>query len=839
MATTPAPSSSRPRGLDPAEAARRLAVAGRNELPPPPRRGLGRIAAQVMTEPMFLLLALAAGAYLVLGEPAEGGLLAAFAALTIGLVVVQERRSERALEALRALGAPMAVVVRAGEAMRIAAAEVVPGDLLVLEEGARIAADGRLVAAQALAVDESLLTGESVAVAKRPAAGDEASEVFAGTLVVAGSGLAEVERTGTATRSGQIGQALGRIGIEATRLQRNTARLVRLFGLLAASVSLALLLFHGLVRGQWVEGLLSSIALAMAMLPEEFPLALAVFFALGAWRLARAGVLVRRAAVVETLGAATVLCVDKTGTLTENRMRLAWLDDGDASARLPAASGAGGPALPAGLASLLECAVLASREHSMDPMDRALQACLPAGVAQAEAAHLPLSAALPAMSVAHALPGGGLRVATKGAPEAVARLCGLDGTALDAVLERAAGAAVLGLRVLGVADARIAGALPASQQALPLRWRGLVGFEDPLRASVPAAVAEAHAAGLRVLMLTGDFAPTARAIAGQAGLDPEGRLRLGAELDALDDAAFAAAAADTTVFARVRPEQKLRLVEALKARGEVVAMTGDGVNDAPALKSAHIGIAMGERGTDVAREAAPLVLVKEDFGLIVSAVRQGRRIFDNLRKVMLYIVAIHVPIAGLAVLPLLMGFPPLLLPAHVVLVEMVIDPMCSVAFEGQPGEPDLMRQPPRPLSEPLVGGTQLALATALGAVLLVACLGVFLLAQADGRPADVARTLAMLALTVGNLALVASLSRRRGAWTRRGGLAFAVIAGLSLAVFAACLGLPVLRGLFDFGLPSPVEALRAAAIGAAGGLALELAKPLATVQRVLGRQSPA
>lgn len=828
------PSSNKPQGLDEAEAARRLARFGRNELPPPPRRGVGRIAAQVMTEPMFLLLALAAGAYLVLGEPAEGSLLAGFAVVTIGLVVVQERRSERALEALRALGAPLAVVLREGRVRRIPAGEVVPGDVIVLEEGSRVPADGPLLSAQSLQVDESLLTGESVPVDKQPGAAGDDGDVAAGTLVVAGSGLAEVTRTGIATRSGQIGQALGSIGIESTRLQRNTARLVRLFGLFALVVSLSLLLFHGLVRGEWVQGLLSSIALAMAMLPEEFPLALAVFFALGAWRMARVGVLVRRAAVVETLGAATVLCVDKTGTLTENRMRVAWLDDGREASRLDAAA-----ALSAGQQALLRTAVLASRTHSMDPMDRALQAIEGHGAAQAETAHLPLTAELPAMSVAHAGDGGRLRVATKGAPEAVARLCNLSAADLEAVHARAADAAARGLRVLGVAEADIDGALPASQRDLPLRWRGLVGFEDPLRASVPAAVAEARDAGLRVVMLTGDFAPTARAIARQAGLAASDEVLLGDQLAALDDAAVARAAASTGVFARVRPEQKLRLVDALKAGGEVVAMTGDGVNDAPALKSAHIGIAMGKRGTDVAREAAPLVLVEEDFGLIVAAVRQGRRIFDNLRKVMLYIVAIHVPIAGLAVLPLLMGFPPLLLPAHVVLIEMVIDPMCSIAFESQPDEPDLMRQPPRPLDEPLVGAPQLLLSAGLGAVLLLACLASYLLGQAEGLPQDEVRTLAMLSLTVGNLALVASLAHRRGAWTQGNGKAYAAIAGGSALVLGACIGVPALRELFDFGLPSPGDALRAAALGLAGGLALELFKPLARVQRVLGRHARA
>ena len=832
MANSPAPSSNDRQGLSEAEAARRLAEHGRNELPPPPRRGIGRIAAQVMTEPMFLLLALAAVAYLVLGEPAEGLLLAVFACVTIGLVVVQERRSERALEALRSLGAPMAVVLREGRSRKLPAAELVPGDLMLLEEGARIPADGRLLACRALAVDESLLTGESVPVDKHAGVGGKAGDVFSGTLVVGGNGIAEILGTGIATRSGQIGEALGRIDVESTRLQRNTARLVRMFGLLALGVSGSLLLFHGLKSGEWVQGLLASIAAAMSLLPEEFPLALAVFLALGAWRMARVGVLVRRAAVVETLGAATVLCVDKTGTLTENRMQVAWLDTGNEEFE------PGNGDVPEALQPLLRAAVLASRAHSMDPMDRALQALAPADLVQCEFAHLPVSPELPALTVAHALPTSGrLRIACKGAPEAVARLCGLDEAQRQAMHARANAAAGRGLRLLGVAEAEIDGPMPAKATQIPLRWHGLVGFEDPLRPSVPAAMAEARAAGIRVLMMTGDFAPTARAIAAQAGLDNPGEVITGAQLDGMEAPAFAAAAHRCNVFARVRPEQKLRLVEVLKTDDGVVAMTGDGVNDAPALKSAHIGIAMGKRGTDVAREAAPLVLMEEDFGLIVSAVRQGRRIFDNLRKVMLYIIAIHVPIAGLAVLPLLLGFPPLLLPAHVVLIEMVIDPMCSIAFEGQPEEPDLMRQPPRPLDEALVAAPQLILSMLLGAMVLVASLGTYLLAASRGMGEEEARTLAMIAITAGNLALVASLARRRGTWAGSGGRAYLLIALGASTVLAACILQPALRDLFHFALPAPADALTVALLGAASGLVLELLKPLAKVQRVLGNQA--
>ncbi|GAB2502766.1 cation-translocating P-type ATPase [Arenimonas alkanexedens] len=846
---SPTPAS----GLSAEEAARRLVRFGPNALPPPRPRSLLRIVREVLTEPMFLLLLLAAASYVLLGDLGEGMLLGAFALLTIGLVVMQERRGETALQALRALGSPVATVLRAGEARRIPGPEVVPGDVLLVEEGERVAADGVLLACRSLRVDESLLTGESVPVSKRAAAtgdpenadpgGDDLPFLYSGTLVSGGDGRMRVTATGPGSRTGQIGRSLAVIETEATRLQLNTRRLVRLFGLFAALVSLAILLFHGLVRGEWVEGLLSSIALAMALLPEEFPLVLTVFFAIGAWRLARVKVLARRSAVIETLGAATVLCVDKTGTLTENRMRIRRLD-------------AGGDVLSVGDApmppektrerELLDYAFLATRPQSFDPMDRAVgelaQAVLdgrdPLNADWNLGRHYGLTPELLAMSQAWQTVPGHHAFASKGAPEAVANLCHLSASEQAYWMARVAELAADGLRVLAVAAGDHRGTvLPEDPHEVPFRWLGLVGFEDPLRASVPAAIAQAQRAGMVVNMITGDFPATACAIARQAGIDPGPGALTGTELDAMDDAALRDALAQRHVFARIRPEQKLRLVEAFKARGDVVAMTGDGVNDAPALKAAHIGIAMGKRGSDVAREASAMVLLDEDFGGIVSAVAVGRRIFDNLRKVMLYIVAIHIPIAGLAMLPLLIGLPPLLLPPHVVLVEMIIDPMCSVAFENEPAEPDAMQQAPRPLTEPLIGARQLWIGLAQGLALLSACLAVYVGALGGGSAADVARTLAFLALTAGNLMLVRSNASRRSAFRPTGHrrTAFWAISLLASAVVVICLAIPGLRSLFDFGLPEPGHAAMAIAAGVLGGSLLELGKHLAWVRAAIGQ----
>jgi len=850
---SPHPTDSLPAGLTAAEASERLAQHGRNDLPAAKARGFWLIARQVLTEPMFLLLALAAGSYLVLGDLGEGLLLGAFAAFTLALVVLQERRSERALEALRALGTPTASVLRDGVVQRIASPEVVPGDLLLLEEGERIAADGTVLTARMLAVDESLLTGESVPVPKQAASAtasargpddNAASEAYAGTLVTAGDVTVRVTATGPGTRAGAIGRSLATIETGPTRLQLNTRRLVRAFGIFAGVFSAGVLLYHGLVRGEWVEGLLSSIALAMALLPEEFPLVLTIFFAIGAWRLAKVKVLARRSAVIETLGAATVLCVDKTGTLTENRMRIRSLDDG--SARLEVTNDA--TALPATAQRLLHAAFLATRQQSFDPMDLAvgrLAEAAQVGFSPLQAdwslgRHYALSPGLAAMSQAWQSASDQYEVASKGAPEAVADLCHLPPGQAAAWMTRVTAMAADGLRVLAVAVGTHRGdTLPSQQHDFDFQFLGLVGFEDPLRASVPSAISLAREAGIQVKMITGDFPATACAIARQAGIDVGAGALAGSAVDAMDDAALGEALSSTHVFARFQPEQKLRLVEALKARGEVVAMTGDGVNDAPALKAAHIGISMGQRGSDVAREASAIVLLDDDFGHIVQAVAVGRRIFDNLRKVMIYIVAVHVPIAGLALLPLLLGLPPLLLPAHVVLVEMVVDPMCSIAFENEPAEPDAMRQRPRRLSESLMGSSQMLLGLAQGLALLAACLAVYTQALATTQDPGQARALAFIALTAGNLMLVRSNASRRSAlWPNAGQRrsAFWIIALVATAIVAACITVPPLRDVFGFALPGAWTSLLAVLAGVAGGALLEAVKWHPRVRIVLGQQ---
>ena len=751
-------------GLNEAEAQRRLARHGPNAVAGKRSRSLIDIVRGILREPMFLLLLAAAGLYLVLGDIGEGLFMMAGAAVTIGLVVLQEARSERALAALRELAEPFARVIRGGSERRIPARELVPGDLILVGEGERLPADGILIAGDALTVDESALTGESVPVSKRPSAdqvtdvgdpepgGDDTPYLFAGTLNVRGQGMVHVVRTGASTRLGRIGASLAAIEDEPTLLQKTTGALIAKLGILALGFCALVAVTYGVLRDDWVGGALSGITLAIALLPEEFPMVLAIFMALGAFRLARQKVLVRRAAVIETLGAATFLCVDKTGTLTENRMALTavWRDG-----RLQELKDGG--RLPEAVVHSLQVAALASAVRPVDPMDRAVRelgAQLPPEPDRAGAPlrTYPLRPELLAFIQVWAEPHDVL-LAAKGAPEAIFRLCRMSDDERDTMDKVVSGLASRGLRVLGVASRRDDHDHPTAPEDLAFTFEGLIGFADPVRSDVPQAVAEAKRAGITVAMITGDYPATAQEIARQAGIDTSAGVLTGNEVTDLDPETLRERVRGIRIFARIMPEQKLALVEALKANGEVVAMTGDGVNDAPALEAAHIGIAMGQRGTDVAREAADLVLLDDRFVSVIGGVRLGRRIFANLRKALTYVTAIHVPIAGLALLPLLMGLPPILYPMHVILLELVIDPVCSLVFEGEPSERHAMEKPPRPATEPLFGTSQILLGFIQGTVVLGAVLGLYVWALHAGVPEMQARAVAFVALVLGNLVL--------------------------------------------------------------------------------------
>jgi Ca2+-transporting ATPase len=827
-------------GLTATVARARLIADGPNELPRTGRRSVLRVVFEVLREPMLALLLAGGIAYLLLGDLTEALVLLAFASFSIAVTAIQESRTERVLEALRDLSAPRALVIRDGARIRIAGREVVCDDLLVLEQGDRIAADAVLIEAHDLQTDESLLTGESLPVGKvagtinaiddaRRPGGEDQPYVYSGSLVARGSGIARVLATGPRSQIGRIGQSLATLDTEAPRLQAETRRIVIWCALGGTTVALLVVLLYGLLRGGWIEAALAGIAIGMSMLPEEFPVVLTVFMAMGAWRIGKVRVLTRRAAAIETLGSATVLCTDKTGTLTENRMSVAalWLPSGELATLHRDAP------FPAPFHVLLKTAALASAIEPVDPMEIAIHAARDAindhDHSDGELVHTyALRSELLAMSNVW-INGDRVTITAKGAPEAIGALCRLQPDVQTRMTAAVEAMAKRGIRVLAVATAT----LPdhhwaASQRDHTYALTGLVGLADPLRASATAAVAECRSAGIRVVMITGDYATTARSIATEAGI-AEGDALTGAELDALDDAGLAARLKSVTVFARIMPEQKLRIVEAFKTDGEIVAMTGDGVNDAPSLKAAHIGVAMGGRGTDVAREAAAIVLLDDDFGSIVHSVRLGRRIYDNIRKAMAFIFAVHVPIAGLALLPLFFGLPILFGPIHIALLELVIDPVCALVFEAERDETNIMKRPPRNPAEPLFSLSMVTWSLFQGLFAFAMLATVFLVATAHGMPEAELRALIFFALVAELLALILvnrSFSASLGDALVRNNTALRYVVVAVLAITGVILFWPHAQALLKFGSIAWSDMALAFGLGVVLLIVLEGCKPI-------------
>ena len=836
-------------GLSSAEARRRLANEGPNLIPQTSQRTALRIIGEVLREPMLALLLGGGVAYFFLGDHAEALILLGFATFSVAITAIQETRTEHVLEALRDLSAPRALVIRDGRQQRIAGCDVVRGDLLVLEAGDRVAADAYLLQADDLHADESLITGESLAVRKRapidqpdPAAaprpgGDDQPFVYSGSMIARGHGMARVVATGGNSEIGRIGKSLASLDTEAPRLRRETARIVRLSAAAGTAVALAVVLLYGLTRGGWIDAVLAGITTAMTMLPEEFPVVLTVFMAMGAWRIGQAGVLTRRAAAIETLGATTVLCTDKTGTLTQNRMAVVrlWAPQGGELTIGPDAPVTGQPA------KIVQFALLASPVVAVDPMDAAIhrfadESAITAGPDWQLTDGHGFQPELRVMSNRWKETGasGQSVIAVKGAPESVARLCRLEGDELRALTDAADAMAHRGIRVLGVAASEAGDRTPddgpdAGLEDHEFTFIGLLGLADPLRASVPDAIAQCRSAGIRVVMITGDYAVTASAIADAAGI-ADGDVLTGEELDTLGDEALARRLRHVSVFARIMPEQKLRIVTAFKASGEVVAMTGDGVNDAPSLKAAHIGIAMGKRGTDVAREASSIVLLEDDFDSIVRTIALGRRIYDNIRKAMAFIFAVHVPIAGLTLMPLLLGQPLLFGPIHIALLEMVIDPVCALVFEAEPAEEKSMARKPRDPARPMFSIPMIIWSLFQGALALLLLAGVYFGALHWQLPEGQWRALIFFALIAAILALIlvnrsfsASLA---GAFSSKNRALLLVLATVA-AVSTLIVTIGPARNFLKFDMLEPALGLAAIATGICVLVILERLKPMA------------
>jgi P-type Ca2+ transporter type 2C len=756
-------------GLSDRDVSIKLKEEGYNELPAAGKKSIFGIVFSVLKDPIFLLLVASGSLYFILGDATEGLVLLSFVFVIIGITVYQEEKTEKALDALQSLSSPRALVIREGRQKRIPGREVVVGDIVILSEGDRVPADILLLSSNNLLVDEALLTGESVPVRKMAWDGEEQSyhpggddlpTVYSGTLVIQGQAIGEVKKIGLNTEMGKIGAVLQKVEDDETRLKKEINQIVRNMAVIGLTLCFVVIIVYGFTRLDWIDGFLAGITLAMAILPEEFPVVLTIFLALGAWRMSKHNVLTRKMHAIENLGIATVLCVDKTGTLTQNKMSISKLFANgrlcnvQSSMKLP----------PDYCHELVEFSVLACKEDPFDPMEKAIRSFTQGEFAETEHVHddwklvheYPLSKKLLAMSNVWVSPNGeDYIIAAKGAPEAIGDLCHLDTKRLSELSFDVQTMAIEGLRVLGVAKASFKKTdLPAQQHDFDFKFVGLVGFADPVRDNIAEAIKEAYTAGIRVVMITGDFPSTAQNIGKQIGLKSPENCITGPELDKMSDKELQERIKTVNIFARVVPEQKFRIVNAFKANNDVVAMTGDGVNDAPALKSANIGIAMGGKGTDVARESSSMVLVDDNFTSIVSGVKMGRRIYDNLKKAIAYIFAVHIPIAGMSVIPVLLGWPLILFPVHIVFLELIIDPACSVVFEMEEAEAGIMKRKPRNIDKKLFNKEAAIVSFVQGAVVLAIVALLFFEAIQSGLGEQTARTMAFATIVMSNLALI-------------------------------------------------------------------------------------
>lgn len=698
---------------------------------------------------------LAALLYLIIGNPEDAVLLGSFIVLSIIITTFQEHKSEKAIKALKDLSSPLALVIRESIKTRISARDVVPGDLLVLEEGDRVVADATLIKSSDLLVDESLLTGESEPIEK-----GINHFIYSGTMIVRGGGQAIVKSIGLRTEIGKIGKSLYQIDSSESPLQSEIKMLIKRFAFFGISLSLIVCLIYGLIYKNWLDGALSAITLTMALLPEEFTVILTVFMALGVWRISRQHVLTRKASVIETLGSINTLCVDKTGTLTLNKMSLNSLAPLEPEGDFILSSN-----LSLAQKEILHYAVLASEIEPFDPMEKAFHESKK--LIESEHQKLfqdylliheyGLSPQFPVVTHIWQKPDTDeCLIAIKGSPEAVMNLCQLTLEQKAIIESQIKNMASQGLRLLGVAQARFrknSSFWPDSVHSFDFEWLGLTGLKDPLRSEVAASVKQCRDAGIRIIMITGDHAITAKAIALQAGIEAN-KIVSGVEIDSLSNQELQQIVKEVCVFVRIKPDQKLRLVKALQNNHEIVAMTGDGINDAPALKAAHVGISMGQRGTDAAREASSLVLLNDDFSSIVNAIQQGRQIYDNLQKAIVYVVAIHIPIAGAVFIPLVIGAPPLLSPIHILFLEMIIDPSCAIIFETEQAESNIMKRPPRDLTQKIFSLSNLSMAIiqGIGLMVIVMCLYVGLLHWEYSI--EFATTISFGSLVLGNLFLI-------------------------------------------------------------------------------------
>ncbi|NCN11383.1 MAG: cation-translocating P-type ATPase [Leptospira sp.] len=799
-------------GLSSKEVSEKIKKFGYNELPSSQPKNLFTIAFEVMKEPMFLLLLSCGFLYLILGDYTEGIILLCTIFLIIGTTFYQYRKTERALEAMQKLSSPRVLVQRDERQYKVAGREIVPGDLIFLYEGDRVPADCLLLTASNFTVDESLLTGESIPVQK--SIEKDENRIFSGTLVVQGRAEARVEHTGRTAELGKIATSLSELEQQETQLQKEMKVLITRLGILGGFISISIILLFYFSRGNFVQSVLNGLSAAIAILPEEFPVVLTVFLALGSWRLSKKNVLTRKPSAIENLGSATVLCSDKTGTITQNKMQVVVIANNQSkvgreefSTRLEEIN------------SILESAIFATPFDSIDPMEKAILELKkinnftylsPGEVIKQYTMSkemLAMTMVYPDLSPTSSMLDDSFNLYSKGAPEAILNACNLEASEYDKHMKIVHELAALGYRVLGVASSKMttkSSELPSLQKDLSFNFQGFLALEDPIRKEVPQAIQDCKRAGVKVVMITGDYPITAKSIGNQIGIqDPT--ILTGQELDALTEEEFVKKIELIDIFARVVPEQKLRIVNAFTQKGEIVAMTGDGVNDAPALKAAQIGIAMGNKGTDVAREASSLVLLDDNFASIVAAIRQGRKIYDNLQKAMSYIIAIHIPIIGLTLLPAFFSFLPLLLlPLHIVFMELIIDPVCSIAFESEQEEKNIMNRKPRNSKQKFFGFDKISFSVFQGLLLLACVVFVYFLSIEEGHTDGEVRAIAFSSLIIGNIFLIlTNLSKTRSFLSvfLEKNYPIYFILFLALLMLILILNVPYLQSVFSFESP--------------------------------------
>ena len=758
---------------------------------------------RIAKDPMLILLLVAASIYFISGQIGDGIFLTVAIVFQTSISLFQYSRSKNALEKLKDLSQPYGKVIRNGKIIEIKNQDLVVGDSLVVEEGTLITADGIIVHSNDFSVNESILTGESLAVSK-----DKTKEdpfIYSGTTVASGLAVATITAVGNETTLGKIGSSLESIREEKTPLENQIANFVTKMAIVGAAVFVVVWFINYWNTRHILDSLLQSLTLAMSILPEEIPVAFTTFMALGAWRLMQRGIVVKQMKTVETLGSATVICTDKTGTLTENKMSVAKLFLLSSNKTFEVNAN-----LSDEEKELIQLAMWASEPIPFDPMEIALHQAYKDVVPNDERQdyqlihEYPLSGKPPMMTHVFENHAGKRIIAAKGAPEALIAVAGLNQEAIHQINEAINLLAKDGYRVLGVGVSPFTEAVfPKKQQDLPFQFKGIVAFYDPPKANIPKVLEDFYDAGITVKIITGDNAATTKAIARQVGFREYDRSITGDELMALPEEELKSRVMSTAIFTRMFPEAKLKIINALKSNNQIVAMTGDGVNDGPALKAAHIGIAMGKKGTEIAKQAASLILLEDDLSKMIDAVAMGRKIYTNLKKAIQYIISIHIPIILTVLIPLALGwlYPNIFSPVHIIFLEIIMGPTCSIIYENEPMEKNTMRQPPKALTTTFFNWKELSTSILQGLVIAAGTLLMYQYAVHSGYNEALTRTMVFTVLITANIFL--TLINRSFYYSIFTTLKYknnlvALIIGITVVMVAFILYVPLITRFFGF-----------------------------------------